>query len=352
MGGQGSGRLDKTQTALRAVTQKVTPITTAGTENSSLLLPNLSGVKDGLAKSSNKDIELAENQEIQLKSSQSGDYGELVRLQFMDTTNKEAKATIAFEDEAGDSKAWIVCHDYLSYPDNRHRHLSLEVSDDSGALQSRFTIPFDNDIAEMSINQANLTINRNSGETNGNLYFGGGGGGGKMGHAGSFSFYPEYATNSSYAFKIALEGASNDQLTLSAIGSTMLYVDDSMTINGTITQQAAASTNCTLQMRAPDNYDPIIEFYNSGTSTSCGQIQYDESAVDLILENKITGSNSDIIFKTGTTAEVLRCKGSGSIIITGVKSGASQVAAGAAAGEVWKTASHATLPDNVLMIGV
>ncbi|MFC2065253.1 hypothetical protein ACFLXB_09190 [Chloroflexota bacterium] len=35
-----------------------------------------------------------------------------------------------------------------------------------------------------------------------------------------------------------------------------------------------------------------------------------------------------------------------------VKSGATQAAAGAAAGEVWKTASHASLPDNVLMIGV
>jgi hypothetical protein len=35
-----------------------------------------------------------------------------------------------------------------------------------------------------------------------------------------------------------------------------------------------------------------------------------------------------------------------------IKSGATQAAAGAAAGEIWKTASHATLPDNVLMIGV
>jgi len=38
--------------------------------------------------------------------------------------------------------------------------------------------------------------------------------------------------------------------------------------------------------------------------------------------------------------------------ITNIKSGATQGAAGAAADEVWKTASHATLPDNVLLIGV
>lgn len=35
-----------------------------------------------------------------------------------------------------------------------------------------------------------------------------------------------------------------------------------------------------------------------------------------------------------------------------MKTGATQVAAGAAAGELWATASHATLPDNVVMIGV
>jgi len=40
------------------------------------------------------------------------------------------------------------------------------------------------------------------------------------------------------------------------------------------------------------------------------------------------------------------------VFITTMKSGATQAAAGAAADEIWKTASHATLPDNVLMIGV
>ncbi len=38
--------------------------------------------------------------------------------------------------------------------------------------------------------------------------------------------------------------------------------------------------------------------------------------------------------------------------LANIKSGATQVAAGAAAGELWKTASHATLPDNVILVGV
>lgn len=42
---------------------------------------------------------------------------------------------------------------------------------------------------------------------------------------------------------------------------------------------------------------------------------------------------------------------SGGVVITGLKSGATQVAAGAATDELWVTSSHASLPDNVLMIG-
>lgn len=38
--------------------------------------------------------------------------------------------------------------------------------------------------------------------------------------------------------------------------------------------------------------------------------------------------------------------------ITTIKSGATQAAAGAAADELWKTLGHATLPDNVVLIGV
>lgn len=40
------------------------------------------------------------------------------------------------------------------------------------------------------------------------------------------------------------------------------------------------------------------------------------------------------------------------IFLTQIKSGATQGAAGAAANEIWKTNGHASLPDNVLMIGV
>jgi len=55
---------------------------------------------------------------------------------------------------------------------------------------------------------------------------------------------------------------------------------------------------------------------------------------------------------SGNNGNVKLCTSRGSAFIGTIKSGATQVAAGAIAGEIWKTASHALLPDNVLMIGV
>jgi len=40
------------------------------------------------------------------------------------------------------------------------------------------------------------------------------------------------------------------------------------------------------------------------------------------------------------------------LYLPGIRSGVDQAGAGASAGELWKTASHASLPDNIVMIGV
>ena len=42
----------------------------------------------------------------------------------------------------------------------------------------------------------------------------------------------------------------------------------------------------------------------------------------------------------------------GGVGIKNIKSGSTQGVATASADELWKTASHATLPDNVVLIGV
>ncbi len=49
----------------------------------------------------------------------------------------------------------------------------------------------------------------------------------------------------------------------------------------------------------------------------------------------------------------IQCTGDNRGIFVWVdKEGATQVAAGAAARELWRTKNHATLPDNVLMVGI
>ena len=56
------------------------------------------------------------------------------------------------------------------------------------------------------------------------------------------------------------------------------------------------------------------------------------------------------VFDAATADQLLRINGI--LEITTIKNGATQAGAGAGANEVWKTNGHATLPDNVLMIGV
>jgi len=61
--------------------------------------------------------------------------------------------------------------------------------------------------------------------------------------------------------------------------------------------------------------------------------------------------NGNSIYDSGGAA-VLQFDGASHLLIPTIKSGATQAAAGAAANEVWKTAGHASLPNNILMIGV
>ncbi len=78
----------------------------------------------------------------------------------------------------------------------------------------------------------------------------------------------------------------------------------------------------------------------------------------LIIDNQLRASTAEeatnaIIYGVMTAAPADQdLTLNANIFLTQVKLGASQVAAGAVANEIWKTSGHATLPDNVLMIGI
>jgi len=65
-----------------------------------------------------------------------------------------------------------------------------------------------------------------------------------------------------------------------------------------------------------------------------------------------TGTAGAIKLSTGANTDQLTLLTDGGISMLFLKSGATQGGAGAAADELWVTSGHATLPDNVVMIGV
>ncbi len=91
--------------------------------------------------------------------------------------------------------------------------------------------------------------------------------------------------------------------------------------------------------------DALVRFYTGATLKY--QIGWDESQSAFVISGDTLGTN-DFIKITAT--EIIF--DNRPILIKNIKSGATQAGAGAAADEVWKTSGHATLPDNVLMIGV
>jgi hypothetical protein len=150
----------------------------------------------------------------------------LIQLQSL---NNEAKATIAYLDASGHEVIWLQAHDYLTYPSNRHHHFSIEAADSTGAKQTRLGVGYGADVVDVTVNQADLVVNRNQGRTNGNVVMSGEGGGGSFKHEGAFSLIPSFASNATHALRVSLE--DENQITLAAQGSAELHVGSSLIVN-------------------------------------------------------------------------------------------------------------------------
>jgi hypothetical protein len=149
------------------------------------------------------------------------------------------------------------------------------------------------------------------------------------------------------------------QLTASAltIGTPASFTktQDAPTVVSVNNTSSGSSAESIFQVTA-ENAILTLGAYNSSYGTS----RYGVSLADAV-EIVPYGSPSALVIGTGSydvpivfgsnATEVFRVT-SGGAFVKVIKSGATQAGAGAAAGELWKTASHATLPDNVVMIGV
>jgi len=120
-------------------------------------------------------------------------------------------------------------------------------------------------------------------------------------------------------------------------------------------------------------YSTVDGQYNSFVGSQCGYSNvsgnrnifmginagYYETGDDkLILDNRERTNEADARVKAliyGVMADAIAnqlVRLNGVLELTSIKNGSTQANAGAAANEVWKTNGHASLPDNVLMIGV
>lgn len=90
-----------------------------------------------------------------------GRAGDAVALHWM---RPDAKAFIGWWDATDpdhpECKAWIGAHDEANNPEAPpHRHFSIEVTDSTGQMQARLSIPYDRDHTNITTNKADFTVN-------------------------------------------------------------------------------------------------------------------------------------------------------------------------------------------------
>lgn len=152
----------------------------------------------------------------------------------------------------------------------------------------------------------------------------------------------------------------NSTMTSSGKGSFAVGYANSGTLQATGTASAVIGEN--VQATANNAYafgkgiiNSTVESFMVGWTTVGFTIQEElitigSGKADIDYQLKFNGETNDGILTF--MEDEKRFDFDSPLAITSIKSGATQVAAGAAANEIWKTNGHATLPNNVLMIGV
>lgn len=120
--------------------------------------------------------------------------------------------------------------------------------------------------------------------------------------------------NESIANLISSQIANDTYLKISNYGNP--FDQDLNTTNDVFFNALNLSTSSgdtRLSIGSVDQSDGFLDFFNTGTGVIGANLWWDESAVDLHIRNLITGSNTDLIFETGTTGEAMRIKGTGNV---------------------------------------
>lgn len=131
--------------------------------------------------------------------------------------------------------------------------------------------------------------------------------------------------------------------------STQVEILGAVATAGTVTLSTAELTVVDGDELGRINFQAPLE--SSGTDAILVAASIWAEANDTFAADNNT---TDLVFATGaseTATEKVRILSDGGVVIGSLKSGATQVAAGAAANELWVTSGHATQEDNTVMIG-
>lgn len=162
-------------------------------------------------------------------------------IQFYNTSTT-SKTGLEWYDATGTPVAWILTH-YSNPGDtpSNHQHIEIETSDTSNQKQGRLTVGYNCDYdCLITMNQAEVQINRNSGQTNGNLLFNGGG---QLRNTGTMTVIPNNALNTA-GFSIATSTSGHIAISENG-GNTIDVLDNLRSTNGIFATGTLAITGNT-----------------------------------------------------------------------------------------------------------
>lgn len=186
---------------------------------------------------SKEALTLGLNNRISLETDQGWVYpshlSDLIRLKWTTNTAKPAITWYDATTTTPVARSAIVSHEYLSYPDNRHAHISIETSDTSNALQSRFEVPWGCDGSDCDVATA----------SGADFHVGSGGDlkilDGDFFHGASLDIFPNIdSANTTVGLRVGTTSTSS--LLLAGLGTDEVVFTDNLTTTGTITSQGTS----------------------------------------------------------------------------------------------------------------
>jgi hypothetical protein len=239
--------------------------------------PSDVGFAQGLSLGLNKNIVLSTNQDTDNFRG---------NIQFWNETN-ESKSGLEWYDDQGDSIAWIVAHDTNPLGvTGDHHHIEIETADLTGHKQGRFTVGYDCEYDCLAtFNQAEVQINRNSGQTNGNLLFSGGG---QIRNTAQMQIVPNNALNTK-GFRV---GTSTDgDIAIDVTSGTELEVLENLAVTGNGLFSGSVGIGTTSPLRKL-----TVEATGSSGTTAGPMAAFRQNQTSI---NDTTNSNLGEIYFTG-----------------------------------------------------